>query len=461
MTKSEKTWHPNFVTYMDFIINHPNYKGLPIVKKPDGSWSWIATANSSIGKARKHWCEEKAKELGFPIEPGVYARVMREIHPTKKKVCQICGREMSLYYHYLSANCIKAIKRKFGIEYTEIDHISVVWDDLLDNGYTQCQIAEFFIKYAGLQIPVTSSKDKVINTLESVCRINGKTILSPGAMSNFPDRFDGFHTYNRCCRSTQDKGRSKENLKSYNKDRRAYEYWSDGNIHAANQFMGSKFFEGTTADHVGPISLGFVHDPRYLQPMSGNDNSTKRDRLQVWDIEKILAIQARTHIYPMSWYSKMIWEYIKDNYEAHPEKVPTVYREALKQNMSNFMFVLWIILRECGHIGEDFLVKNLLKPKYKYFEKSYAFNEKGEIIKEIQRHFTERNAHEFDRYIRIAIESVYEFNQKENRNIKNDLTQNEYALLLELCIFMNAGKCDLESLNTLMFCIQKRIIDNL
>ena len=43
-------------------------------------------------------------------------------------------------------------------------------------------------------------------------------VLGPGAMSNFPDRFDGFHSYNRCCRSTEDTGRSVENLKSYTKD---------------------------------------------------------------------------------------------------------------------------------------------------------------------------------------------------------------------------------------------------
>ncbi len=85
------------------------------------------------------------------------------------------------------------------------------------------------------------------------------------------------------------KGGQKKISKSYTKDRRAYEYWSDGNIHAANQFMGSRFFKGASADHIGPISLGFVHDPRYLlQPMPGGDNSSKRDRLQIVDIESIV-----------------------------------------------------------------------------------------------------------------------------------------------------------------------------
>lgn len=67
--------------------------------------------------------ENKAKELGFPLEAGVYAKVMREIPPTKSKVCQICGKSMSIYYHYPSANCLKAIKKTFGVQYSEIDHI--------------------------------------------------------------------------------------------------------------------------------------------------------------------------------------------------------------------------------------------------------------------------------------------------------------------------------------------------
>ena len=32
-------------------------------------------------------------------------------------------------------------------------------------------------------------------------------------MGNPPDRLDGFHSYNNCCRPTADKGRSDENMK--------------------------------------------------------------------------------------------------------------------------------------------------------------------------------------------------------------------------------------------------------
>ena len=49
--------------------------------------------------------------------------------------------------------------------------------------------------------------------------------VSPGVMSNSPDRFDGFHSDGACCRHESDKGRSKENLSRYTQDRRAYEFW--------------------------------------------------------------------------------------------------------------------------------------------------------------------------------------------------------------------------------------------
>ena len=87
----ERNWHPNFIKYMDFIINHPNYKGLPI-KQSENSYGWIAPAKGEIGKQRKEWANKKAQELGIKIEPGCYQKVMYTIHPTKIKACQICGR---------------------------------------------------------------------------------------------------------------------------------------------------------------------------------------------------------------------------------------------------------------------------------------------------------------------------------------------------------------------------------
>lgn len=441
MSKEERAWNKKFIEYMNMIVSHPNYKGLPIKRKKDGSLAWIATAQSDIGKGRIKWCEQKAQELGIPTGSGMYADVMRKIHPTGWKVCQTCGREMSIFYFYPNANFLKSLNRHFGTEYTDCDHVSDIWDDLLFKGVRKEEIARFFIKEAGLSLSIKDqNKDKILSIIEEQCRKGTKKIFGPGAMSNFPDRFDGFHTYNRCCRASEDKGRSKENLKSYTKDRRAYEYWSDGNIHAANQFMGSRFFEEMSADHIGPISLGFVHDPRYLQKMPSGDNSSKRDRLLFKDVEKIIETEKRTGVYPMSWQSKLIWEYIKGNYKRNIDKISTKYRDALKQNMINYMYILLNVLNKCPNNGKEFLIRSFLKKKFKYFNYSYQFNEKGEIISKKDRHFTERNVNETDRYVRIAIQSIYEYNEKENRNSKEDLNFGEKNLLNTACVHIEKSK---------------------
>lgn len=246
----KRNWYPEFYQYMDEIVGHPNYQGLPITKKADGTWGWITTKKTRIDQARMAWCEAKARELGFEVKPGVYAKVMREIHTTKWKVCQICGRKLSIYYHYPTANTLKALRRQFHISYyEETDHISDIWEDLLQRGFTHAEIAVFWIQRGGLRLSPSAAKDDIIQALERLCREEGKRILSPGAMADFPDRFDGFHSYNLCCRALEDTGRSEENLRRYTKDRRAYECWSDGNIRAANQFMKSDYFQG---DHCRP-----------------------------------------------------------------------------------------------------------------------------------------------------------------------------------------------------------------
>lgn len=50
MAQDEKQWHQRFLKYMDEIVKNPNYKGLPIKKKTNGSYAWIVTAKSKIGQ---------------------------------------------------------------------------------------------------------------------------------------------------------------------------------------------------------------------------------------------------------------------------------------------------------------------------------------------------------------------------------------------------------------------------
>ena len=122
--------------------------------------------------------------------------------------------------------------------------------------------------------PKNQFYDEVIRLIEQKCRGGHSSMFGPGAMSNFPDRYDGFHTYNRCCRATQDTGRTKKILKHIPK------IAGHTNIGATVTFMlPTNTWEAlalkVSADHMGPISLGFVHDSCYLRPLSKGDNSSK------------------------------------------------------------------------------------------------------------------------------------------------------------------------------------------
>ena len=463
MPRIKRSWNQDFQKYMEEIVNHPNYYGLPSEIKRDGSVEWFAFANGKIRQARKVWAENKAVGFGFDIKPGVYALVMREIHPTKIHVCQTCGSSMSIYYHYPSANFVKALKKAFSLEFSDCEHISDIWEQILESSVTLDDLQLFLKNKFNLSDIHDKTKDEIIHLCEKACRLGGKKHLSPGVMSNFPDRFDGFHSYNRCCREEQDTGRSKDNLKSYTKDRRAYELWCDGNIHAANMFMGSKFFSGRSADHIGAISLGFVHDPRYLRPMSSSDNSTKRDRLLVEDIETIISVEEKTMVYPMSWYSGTIWEYIKQNYNQNKEAVPTLYRNMLKQNVLNYLFILKTIVDNADTKGRDFLIEILIKPKYECFFHSYEFDEDGNIISQSPRHFTERSNNEINRYIRIAFDALDDFDDKDNRRSMQDLTESEIVELRYLC--ENITKLDsavcYNQLKRLVRTIENRLIQTM
>ena len=129
----ERTWSPKFVEYMDFIISHPNYKGLAINKTND-SYGWVTTKQSDIGKKRLAWANAKAKELNIKPEPGYLRKIMYEVHPTKMKVCQICGRTLSLDYIYLNKSFVGLIKKNFNYDFNELDSIYDVKNGLEENG---------------------------------------------------------------------------------------------------------------------------------------------------------------------------------------------------------------------------------------------------------------------------------------------------------------------------------------
>lgn len=430
----EKKWHILFKQYMNMIINHPNYKGLAITKNNNGEYSWIATKKSENGKKRIEWALKKAEEYGYENKAGVFAKVMFEIHPTKRKVCQICGEEMSLEYIYPNHYFKKYLEEKYNYTCDTFDTLYDINEFLLNQNISESEIKDIYISKLSLDKNKFSlTLDDLVKEIELLCRNGEKNLCGPGAMSNFPDRFDGFHSYNRCCRSNEDKGRSKKNLRSYNKDRRAYEYWSDGNIHAANKYMNSQYFQGISADHIGPISLGFIHDPIFIQPMSRGENSSKRDRIDYDDFEKLIYLEEKYEISPVSWFAKKIWSNLKEQYKNRALDLEEA-RICLKINMNYFMEILWNILEIKDNKGREFLYKKFLLPKYEIFKYDYEMDSDGKILKKKNRNLQDTTKIEFERFVRVSFESVYDFHEKENRNNSaeiNSETKGKLELLLE------------------------------
>lgn len=435
MARNTNNYHQNFIKYMNEIIHHPNYSGLPIRFKKDGSPVWVASKKSSddTGLKREQWTDKKAIELGFQNSSKKYADTMFAIHPTKRKVCQLCGETMDLHYVYPTKNTTKYFEKNFSYIFNKYDSIYDIIQQLHEY---EGQIREYLIKKANLpESYKNKTTNEIIQATEYECRMGGKNIFSPGAMSNFPDRFDGFHSYNLCCRKLKDKGRHDKNMATYNKDRRAYEYWSDGNIAAANQLMrDSSVFSGLSADHIGPISLGFIHDPHYLQPMISSDNSAKRDRLYDDDMLKLIAIENNTGISPASFFARRIWEFIRDDYQSETRIFDLDwYRDILKQNMINFMESIWILLNTKNTFAiEEFFKINYFEPKYEnFFIYRYTFNHDGTIKEKKKRNITVAAKEEFHRFVRISFESVYYFHEKsnENRNNKPSIFTDEVNML--------------------------------
>lgn len=448
--KTASNYHPNFIEYMHQIISHPNYKGLPIRFKSDGSPRWVATkksASDTTGLRREQWADKQAIKLGLENSSKKYADTMFAIHPTKKKVCQWCGETMDLHYIYPTKNTVKYFEINFNYVFDKYDSIYDIVDYLPQYEY---QIKNYLIDKANLNLDFrTSSITEVIIETEYQCRMGGKSIFSPGAMSNFPDRFDGFHSYNRCCRKEKDIGRHDANMATYNKDRRAYEYWSDGNIAAANQMMRNPYvFKGLSADHIGPISLGFIHDPLYLQPMKSNDNSAKRDRLSDEDLVKLISIENTSGVSPASTFASKIWEYVRTDYQSERRCQNLAwYRNILKQNMLNYMESLWILRNTQNRFEIDqFFCVNQFLPKYNlYFKYRYIFDEYGNIVSRTKRNLTDSAKHEFERFVRVSFDSVDDFHYKSNQNRKGKF---------------NISDSLLQSLIQLRYNIENRVLTN-
>lgn len=426
----DRNWHPNFEKYTEEMVKHPNYKGLFYERSEDGRVKWVVTGKSDNGQKRQAWWDKQCRKMGIPIEKGCYAKAARLVHPTKIKVCQCCGKELSIMYEYPDKRLLKKINDFFGLSLAQTDYTI---KEIIRNHCKSEKSAMFWIDVFNLNISqrfidnntTADIRQKIIDKVYKEFVTKESSPLSPGVMSNCPDRFDGFHSDGLCCRERSDKGRHSDNMKTYTQDRRAYEEWADGNFNLANRLMG-EFAKGEktyicpkcgkrrkmTADHIGPISLGFCHSTNFA-PLCKSCNSAKNNRFAKSDVDILIALEKDGH-QVISWHSKPIWDALKNKVRSDSDaKKFSIVMLNCHQNILKLFTKIYIAT------GQEYL-KRFLHPEFVFYD--YRFENfhplrLDELVikcKELDSANKRKNA---ERYIRVAFESLEEFNEKSNRKI--------------------------------------------
>ena len=436
-----------FLQYEEEIVNHPAYAGMPDLRHDDETIQWEAPSNRGAGvfqfshDKRYQWWVEKAVQIGISTEEDKWiSKVAKTIHPTKQHPCKVCGCVMDIRYCYLSSNFIKRVQKlpffDGAVEMEEVTHILDFITAFVDTyGDKAYDAIPALLKCT--QVKEIPSLPHDLATWTSWIENNyipkEPSMLSPGVMSNAPDRLDGFHTFNRCCRSTADKGRSKENLASYSTDRRAFENWSDGNWitanklmgyinsntdmnqeHCANESNGGLHPRPCSADHIGPISLGFCHRPEF-QFLCKPCNSAKNNRMYYSDVCHLIEAEENGETVA-TWYANPIWQKCKSKVTDKESAL------RLSRVMRDNRNVAMMLLADFINRKEFLFLFTLLNLEYADYEYDITPSS-ARIIKQIVTVDFEKKTSTLryvniqkTRKIRVAFSSLSEYAQKENRN---------------------------------------------
>ena len=435
----------DFLRYEEEIVSNPTYAGMPDLRYPDGRIQWEAPSNRQGGEFRDShdkryaWWRRKAEEVGISTSDDHWiSKVAKLIHPTKRRPCKVCGRVMDIRYCYLNSGFMHAVKKYLPYA-TELsmDECTNILDFVVDveELYGQQGIDDLrkALRCKAVDnIPQFQNLDELLTWLKDTYIPAEPSRLSPGAMSNAPDRLDGFHTYNRCCRHKADKGRSRENLASYSTDRRAFEYWVDGNWVTANKTMGlfrtdpkiksmdcMNVGNGGThpkpcaADHIGPISLGFIHRPTF-QPLCNPCNSAKNNRMYLSDVQKLIGAE-NAGVKIVTWYAKPIWDKLKTKVVSQDDAVKLT--RVMRDNRHNAMTLLGLLQRRGRYIFlSSFLNLDYADFSYDLVEwnldskmtLSATYSEKPSDL--------EYSRIQKARRTRVAFQALKDYLDKENRN---------------------------------------------
>ena len=425
--------HENYVAYMKYIVDHPSYSGMPNAVAASGKINWQVSSGKTTGfyedyLARKDWWLKKADEIGAEgtgEEGGRLTLTARLIHPTGYRNCRLCGKSTNVGYFYVNSNLYKQLSNSFPSEDFEIHQsISSVVENLFASKYKESVVVflqtnfperiDYFNKYGFSKTAFEKS-----NFLRS-------NRLSPGFMGNPPDRLDGFHDYDVFCRKKSDPGRHDENMRSYNHDRRSFEWWNEGDWALADALYNkagsgycshqncNKQLTRISPDHVGPLSCGFKQNGIFL-PTCPEHNSAKNRRFTQSDVKYLIEKENQTGEICASWQVKAHWN--KYKLQIDNDKDAFLLSNSLRSLQDMYLRVLWEAL-QAGRI--TFLVR-FIKPQLAYVNYEFRDLDASNLVYSTY-HTTESKTNlrrSFaTRIPRIALNSLKEYSSKSARSRK-------------------------------------------
>ncbi|MFC7319847.1 Alw26I/Eco31I/Esp3I family type II restriction endonuclease [Halobacillus campisalis] len=421
--------HQNYIDYMKMIVENDAYKDLPNARGENGRINWQVSSGKTTSfyeyyLARFDWWVEKANAIGLSgtgNSDDRFTIAARLIHPTGKRPCRLCGKDRFIGYMYLNF------------------FLTNRWNKLsqtrkFEKGMDVLEASSLLINIIGGQAFIDEIKnifperESYFNLLPNYQTLFQRTqhikskYLSPGFMGNPPDRLDGFHDYGSvCCRRSNDPGRSDKNMRSYNHDRRAFKWWTEGDWIVADALYNSAgpgecyvencdtTLEKVSPDHIGPLSCGFKQIP-FFMPMCVEHNSAKNRRFTKEDVDKLLDYEYKNHESVASWQVRALWDNCKNH--IHDDRTAKELSNLMRSLQDYYLVVLHRLYEE----GMSLFLSYFLSPKNAYYSVEFKGLDPSrltfESILKIENKTKNRESLS-GRIVRIAFEELVNYNSKE------------------------------------------------
>lgn len=367
--------HANYINYMSEIVAHKHYHGMPNAVSGDGRINWQVSSGKTTSfykdyLARRAWWEQTANKLGIPENAGDrFTIAARRIHPSGYRPCRLCGKQVNVGYFYVNSLFARAVAKEFpGLDVAKQQSIAELLPSLAKASTPRAQA--FLEERFPERRPYFHKFGYSAQAFERARHLRTRW-LSPGYMGNPPDRLDGFHDYCLYCRKESDPGRSDENMRTYNHDRRSFEWWAEGDWFVADALYNAagpgrclvlgcgQAVDKVSPDHVGPLACGFRQLPLFTATCPSH-NSAKNRRFTRQDVATLIANEKTTGESVASWQVRAHWDKYK-NVVANDNET-----KALSNSLRSLQDMYFRVLWQLYQAGYARLLATFLNPQYAF-----------------------------------------------------------------------------------------------